>query len=1072
MALRDKINKINAGAGSGKTYTISKRISRHLEAGGSVNDLIVTTFTKKAARELRERIKKDLIAAGMIMEAQKVDNAWIGTVHSLGKRLIDVFTFEAGYAPAQQVIPEEDEDMLFSYALARCMTREDYRQFNSLAEDLKIINWQNDVLELIKKARENDISLAEPQTHIERSMEVFLNSFGNFIREKTLTKEADLIECGRGIAASLSEFEKPTQNTEKSIELAARIIAGGNDTDDLNELLRLLKGLKSTSKKPEVADPANLIYHEARGIAEGIKLYLQLAELPEDLEEKYRQYITMLFTAAGKVYSEYSKFKKEKGLVDYSDQENEFLHLLDMEPVKEFVSEQFKLLMVDEFQDTNPMQLAIFMKLATLTERTLLVGDRKQSIFSFRGTDPILIHNVFREAVLDENLSTSRRSRKPLVHLGNHIFTRVFGSMMEREEIRLSHWEDLPEDDLFAPAVQLWNIAEAKNADSRRKSLVSGILSMMAQQGPRFRKKDSGEIAASGYGDLAILCRSNAEVREWASELESFGIEVSAERTEYLRQAEVVFMLAAISYLVDKYNSLAIAELMAIGDREYAGDPGKIIDNRLEWLHGGNGRWMSGQEIIRRLDEFSKTSELLGVADIVRELIIILDLYGLTAGWRNSAVRRANIQQLIGLAVKYEERCISYSNAITLLGFLQWIKSKEELIQPGALSGKAVKVMTYHSAKGLEWPLVILDGLHHTGKVTWWGSYVRSTGGFNLEKPLENRELVFVHNPFGTGWNFNTGEEEYKEPCELIGNNIRASEFVIEKAGRELEEEKRLLYVGVTRARDYLILPTPGKSKEEGPGWWNRVTQETLPAFFSHRNDFMIDGDEEPVTVSFRDLAVIEELPEPPGTRERYYADPEGRVLYERQKISPSSLAKDEPAPDERGRVRDHARLGTERLCGGMDEKDLGDALHNILYIWNRTMAKPERLEAIKRLLAGFGLEKIKDEAVDRQAEAFYGWLEAEYPGCRIFRELPLRMVKGDQVYQGNADMLIETDEGLVLIDYKSYQGTDFHDHASKYCGQLDAYREMIEASHPGMKKVIAMLIYYPVSGIIIELTG
>jgi len=1068
MALRDKIKKINAGAGSGKTYTISKRIAAHLEAGGSVSDLIVTTFTKKAARELRERIRKDLIASGMIMEARKVDSAWIGTVHSLGKRLIDVFTFEAGYAPGQQVIPEEDENMLFGYALARCMTQADYREFNSLAEDLKIINWQNDVLELIRKARENDISLLDQKMHIDTSMEIFSASIGNFIREKTLTKENDLAECGRRIAAKLSELEKIPPNAVKSIDLAGKIAAGEINTDDLKEVLRLLKGLKSTSKTPEVADAANQIYNEAREIAEGVRLFLQLDDMPENFEERYRQYITMLFTAAGKVYTEYSNFKKEKGLVDYSDQENEFLHLLDMGPVKEFVSDQFRFLMVDEFQDTNPMQLAIFMKLAALTERTLLVGDRKQSIFSFRGTDPDLIKNVFAEAALDENLSTSRRSRKPLVHLGNHIFTRAFGSMMEREEIRLSHWEDLPEDDSFAPAVQMWNISG--NAGERRRSLVAGIRSMMVQHGPSFRKKNTGEIAFSGYGDLAILCRSNADVRAWASELESFGIEVSAERTEYLRQAEVVFMLASISYLVDRHNSLAVAELMAIGDPLYAGDPGKIIDNRLEWLREENGIWMGGQEIIRRLDELRKTSDLLGVADLVKELVIILDIYGLTARWRNSAVRRANIRQLIGLSGKYEERCMSYSNAITLLGFLQWIKSGEELIQPGALSGNAVKVMTYHNAKGLEWPLVVLDGLHHSRKVTWWGSHVRTRGSFNLEKPLENRELVFLHNPFGTEWNVMAGKEDYKRPCKPISDNIEASQFVMEKAVAELEEEKRLLYVGVTRARDYLILPTPGVSREEEPGWWERVTDETLPGFFSNSSDFMIDGEEEPVIVSFRDIAVVEDLPGPPGTMERYYQDPEGRVVYDRQKVSPSSLAKDEPAPDERARVHDHAMLGTERLCGGKDEKDLGDALHNILYIWDKSMEKPGRLDAIRRLLAGFGLEGIEAEAVDRQAEAFYRWIDASYPGCRIFRELPLSLAKGEQVYQGNADMLIETDKGFVLIDYKSYQGTDFHDHAANYCGQLDAYMEMVEASDPSGKNVINKLIFYPVSGIIMKI--
>ena len=166
-------------------------------------------------------------------------------------------------------------------------------------------------------------------------------------------------------------------------------------------------------------------------VREGASSYDRHAGFHADI----RGYIEGVFAIAGEVLACFQALKTERGLVDYADMEQLALRALDEPVVAERLSEEVDLLLVDEFQDTNPMQLALFMKIVQFAHEVVFVGDVKQAIFGFRGSDPELVRAtldalVARGSRLDV-LDSSWRSRPSVVYYLN----AVFGEAFERDKI-------------------------------------------------------------------------------------------------------------------------------------------------------------------------------------------------------------------------------------------------------------------------------------------------------------------------------------------------------------------------------------------------------------------------------------------------------------------------------------------------------------------------------------------------------------------------------------------------------------------------------------------------------------
>ena len=175
------ITILSAGAGSGKTYTLTGRMVELLENGVRARGIIATTFTQKAAAELQERVRARLLESGKTEAANELGSALIGTVHSIGVRLLQRFAFEAGVSPLVEIIADTDQQRLFNESLAQVLTEKRIETMNTLADRLGLTkktdgnpyDWRRDIRELTDVARANNFTRHVLETSKQRSVESF-----------------------------------------------------------------------------------------------------------------------------------------------------------------------------------------------------------------------------------------------------------------------------------------------------------------------------------------------------------------------------------------------------------------------------------------------------------------------------------------------------------------------------------------------------------------------------------------------------------------------------------------------------------------------------------------------------------------------------------------------------------------------------------------------------------------------------------------------------------------------------------------------------------------------------------
>ena len=645
----------------------------------------------------------------------------------------------------------------------------------------------------------------------------------------------------------------------------------------------------------------------------------------------------------------------------------------------------------------------------------------------------------------------------------NHIFTDLFNS----KDAALEKWDDLKDLHGQDTLIQVWNTGLKNTKEQRIRIIIQHLRQLISHAPPFFLDKTTKEKKQLGFGQVAVLCKSNIDVAAWAKAFEDAGIQVSAVRPDFSKQAEIVFMLAALSYIADPLNSLAITELLLLGDKKLSGNMEQIIADRLEFLRNYDAwdPWMKESELISSLTRIAALSDKLGVRELIEQAIIKLDVYGLTAAWGKPAVRKANLQKLLKLADEYEARCITWSTAMSVQGFIQWIRSKDEIDQQPSGSPDAVAVMTYHKSKGLEWPLVIMDGLDETPKYIWWGTYLETDyATFNVNYPLKERKLFFLVDPFGKCYNHFKGKDTHNQAPDNLLPSILITRL---PSGREkllYVENTRKIYVGMTRARDYLVLPSPCGSDEDN--WWNKTVGKVIPGFFEQDASFQVNGTE----IHYIPLDPVTELDKVIEETVEYFTPPSGEgTTYTPKYISPSKIddEMEGTAAFEKHFVQNY-RFSIPRMKGSHTEKDLGDAIHTIMASYQFDESAIVRIEKISSIAEAFDLINFDTEGMDRMAQELFRWIETNYPGAVIHREVPLKMTENGKVYSGIADMLVETPEGYILIDHKTYQGTDIMGHSGKYYNQLSAYEKMVNCH--AEKKVTGIFLFYPVSGVLVEL--
>lgn len=441
--MMNNIEFISAGAGSGKTYKLTETVAQALESGAArPHAILATTFTVKAATELRERARSWLLEKGRIDLATAIGQARLGTVNSVCGQMLKRFCFELGLSPDQTVLGEGQSKRLLKATLSETMDSAGQAELVWLTERFGIeqADWSKTVEAVVKAALDNEISPAALRTMGAQNADAMLANW------PAPTAGSDPTQA---LAAALATAHKDVVAYVEQTQAA-----GGKIADNL------LKGLDALQKLDRLFRSGRWSWPDwigAAGLDAGakvkdliapVKAAAQAHESHPDFHAEVRQYLDLVFNLAADVIVAYEQAKKVLGAVDFSDQEVLLLRALRTSPsVREALTTELDLVMVDEFQDTSPLQLALFVELAKLAKRSVWVGDPKQAIYGFRGTDASLIAGVLDAieawgGTIGQALDTSRRSTKSLVSLTNAVFGSAFEPELTPAQVRLQPLAD------------------------------------------------------------------------------------------------------------------------------------------------------------------------------------------------------------------------------------------------------------------------------------------------------------------------------------------------------------------------------------------------------------------------------------------------------------------------------------------------------------------------------------------------------------------------------------------------------------------------------------------------------
>lgn len=1061
---------ISAGAGSGKTFRLTAELVGLL-ASGEVrpSGIIATTFTRKAAAELQERLRVKLLSANMPAEADALSNSLIGTVHGLGLKLLRRFAFEAGVSPLVDILPEGDEQLIFNQSLSASLSMELIEEMDLLCDRLGYnakpasFDWRRELRSIADLARANDISLEGLADSCQKSAAAYRQLLPPV--DPSLTIES----AHRRLAALLRETIEALTDSKDSTKKSADVVS------TLRALLR------------EYELRQELFWHQWARIAK-LEPSVKSADLIADLVafanrheemEAFQgdvfRFAELLFQMAIDALREYAAYKHRRGLIDYTDMEVLVNRLLDQQEVSLVLADELDLLMVDEFQDTSPIQLSIFLKLSRLAKNSIWVGDPKQSIYGFRGAEPALMQAIVEATggIRPENIQTdSWRSRTDLVLAANAIFTKAF-AQLPAEQVALNPRRQ----DAAGPGRALMHWHFTKEDGGKRAPAAAWTYERIAQavsdwlaEGPLVEDRNSKVLRRALPGDVAILCRNNSNCEKMAAALHKAGLQAALPRKGLLSTPEACLVLACLKYLLNEEDSLSNAEIQLLAARKPLQE---IVNDRLSYLEKVEGqgrypslRWGEEDPFIGRLNALRPLTGQLSSAELLHRVWKDLALEQIVLGWGQASQRLANVDQLRRLALDYEVSCNQMQSAASLGGFLLWLGQRArraEDAQGAGESPQAVNVLTYHKSKGLEWPAVIACDLESALKAEVWGlELITENETPQLDNILANRWIRYWAFPY-----------ESTMRATPLQQRVDESHWKALKKKQALEEEARLLYVGLTRARDYQIFPTSTADTK----WFNRVFNqgdETIPVldpltdetpwdwagnFLSKHTKTWVVGEGETTAATLpAEQPFFPEKGSGSKSYDEYRMDPEvcaekyGRTFYAGQAVAYGKPLGAVPSVD----IGVWLRLINQWLIA--DDVLLEES--------ERTALANAMIDRYRLLSAEPPPPEIDAAALCLLSLQWQQWLGAQ-KALSVERRLPLAYPKDGQLFTAVIDWVVTLPEGRMIILDAAFAAEQTEQHARDWGAWLSLAGEALQAASPG--KIIGYRVHFPWRASVVE---
>lgn len=918
---------VSAGAGSGKTFVLTQRIMHALRPGSkpqgqwtdpnvpepfldSIDQVLAITFTKKAAAELKERIRSALLEAGMDEEAEKVDDAWISTIHSMCRRIIGAHALDLGVDPAFDDVEYADDlrRSAVEHVLRRAVLEHEAgtSPYGALFEAFEV--------ETTGGKGFGSSSLLSIVTDMLSSVSSSIHSLDDFSQVKPNPSYILLMEAYRDIAEELTPA-----NAEKArcaLDALEVYAASEHDLPALRACFEACGKLKRAG-----GDDVKAAIDEVNFQRDAFFTEAYLA-LRNDASEQ-------LLKLASEAQHEFEQLKEQQSLLEQDDLLTRAYDALKNDPlVRVEFAGRFKMVMVDEFQDTAQQQVELVRLLCSTDARELCtVGDAQQSIYRFRGADV----SVFRNKKCDVegtgtvcSLDINYRSHADILSYAD----AIFGGKDNPLGRDFLHLESCGEQNRKGART-------LGRATSRRQAVLTagGTADKRAEQNARAiaaRLARLREEEGFAPADMVILMRrlNNAEVYAQAVRAVGMPCVISGGTSVFRDAPEVAVISALLAFLAnpdDGQNGLMpliTSPMLGLGATEllalatHRDEDAGIIDSRA--LAGDT--FLSGElfEEFGDLPLLTRAREVLGraLSRIARDPLpcIVRDvvhesgwLYRLEqSGAAQDRAVAANILKALDI-VERESAGREFAPRLVARAFDNHVRNIKE--SPATLNGgdgDAVRIMTVHSSKGLEFPVVVVaecDGisddkgaLFHSieqgDRIRWVAKPAKHALPGDeklLQMPKYSRDTL---------------------PATLPATASEAFAYMKFRS-RELdyEEAARLLYVAITRAREVAILALSTRyAAELAPNHSTSLVGEVLSRILPADPDNNDLPDLASTTLAFSDskpgdfefILLDDELnyPDSKGPHRTYYGEEFGP-------------APDEAAADEEGPLTRHFALVT-----------------------------------------------------------------------------------------------------------------------------------------------------------------
>lgn len=838
---------VSASAGSGKTFVMIQRIiSLIAQRKADINQILCVTFTDMAAREMKEKMRKafaEKVADGQTFLAEQlmdIATADVSTLHSFCSKLIRIYFYSLGISPDFKVLEEKTAQEYKNQAIQTT-----FKKFYDKKEDwfLKLVKRYREkrkdlsLKEKIIKASEFLMSEEDTDKFLEKSINVY--SQGNF--KKVLTDYKKIIDGKlERMANHLKETERvfALENHEVGSKFSRELLDAVNSVRAEKDVYEIKKYASFGKDMFRKAVPANL--ESAKRTLANVKSQFVslikrvnsfLASREEDEKNFYslkgdtEKFITVL-----KAYQEeYQNIKIEENSLDFNDLERYALKLLEDQNVLEEIKSKYKYIFIDEYQDVNSVQEKILSKIST--DNLFMVGDVKQSIYGFRGSLPEIFTDKLKNMKLRGEktvaLNHNFRSAQNVLDAVNSIFSysmtkEYYGSDYLNESMLISGGK-YPAEKTGRAEVHFLQGGTKRNTEEEKPR----IYDVSKEYGENKKENENltalliGEIirkeltktyfdVSSGkelpvkYGDIVLLTRNrdNSYVSGIITGLDRQGIPTSSEVKHNVCEFGEVKLLTHVLNLIDCFKQdVALVAVMKspVGnftEEELATIVAYYFDaqkRRAKNFYLAVDYYVESvkDELAQKIKDFySYFSELRFIADF-KGAYGALDKVISDCGYENVLLASRLGEQKVKRVRKFLAESKNSGVSYTVKEFLRKVKLSPKSFEL-SISAKenAVRVMTIHASKGLEFPVVIVCGLEKAEKLD------------NVKEDIaKDREY---------GFSLLSYDDERKTKSSTLIRGILA-EKTIEQT---MKEELRLFYVATTRAKYSLHLTFVAKKDE------------------------------------------------------------------------------------------------------------------------------------------------------------------------------------------------------------------------------------------------------------------